>query len=124
LRRRRHRRRRFRHARAPRVADTPRAMGAAAAAPSHTPHSYGRSASWPFTCYGAAPRNAIMRKRSDDMTQLEAARHGIITEDMRRVAVRENVGAEFIRDEVALGRLVIPANHRHLAGSAGQTPDA
>ena len=53
------------------------------------------------------------------MTQLEAARHGVITDAMRRVAERENVAPEFIRDEVARGRLVIPANVRHLAGSGG-----
>ncbi|HEY8515779.1 MAG TPA: phosphomethylpyrimidine synthase ThiC [Candidatus Binatia bacterium] len=56
------------------------------------------------------------------MTQLESARKGIITAEMRRVAERENVSAEFIRDEVARGRLVIPANVRHLAGSGGQPP--
>jgi phosphomethylpyrimidine synthase len=41
---------------------------------------------------------------------------------MRRVAEREHVAAEFVRDEVARGRLVIPANKRHLAGSGGQAP--
>src|SRR5579862_11332 len=56
------------------------------------------------------------------MTQLEAARQGAITEAMRRVAEREAVTAEFVRDEVARGRLVIPANVRHLAGSAGRPP--
>jgi phosphomethylpyrimidine synthase len=56
------------------------------------------------------------------MTQLEAARRGSITAEMRRVAVREGSSAEFIRDEVARGRLVIPANLRHLAGSAGDAP--
>ena len=39
---------------------------------------------------------------------------------MRRVALRENVQPEFIREEVARGRLVIPANKRHLAGSGGK----
>ena len=58
------------------------------------------------------------------MTQLEAARTGLITTEMRRVAQRECVAAEFIRDEVARGRMVIPANQRHLAGSAGQAPTA
>ncbi len=58
------------------------------------------------------------------MTQLEAARKGVITAEMRRVAQRERVAPEFIRDEVALGRLVIPANKRHLAGSGGQPPGA
>ncbi len=56
------------------------------------------------------------------MTQLQAARKGIITQEMTRVATRENVTPDFIRDEVARGRLVIPANIRHLAGSAGGTP--
>ncbi|MBI4514659.1 MAG: phosphomethylpyrimidine synthase ThiC [Deltaproteobacteria bacterium] len=41
---------------------------------------------------------------------------------MRRVAQREQVTPEFIRAEVARGRLVIPANKHHLAGSSGQTP--
>ncbi|MFN8640610.1 MAG: phosphomethylpyrimidine synthase ThiC [Candidatus Binatia bacterium] len=58
------------------------------------------------------------------MTQLEAARHGVVTDAMRRVAERENTTAEFIRAEVARGRLVIPANVRHLAGSGGHAPAA
>lgn len=58
------------------------------------------------------------------MTQLEAARRGITTPEMRRVAQRENQSPDFIRDEVARGRLVIPANQRHLAGTAGQAPAA
>src|SRR5262245_6447484 len=58
------------------------------------------------------------------MTQLEAARRGTVTPEMRRVAQRECVTPEFIRDEVARGRLVIPANVRHLAGSGGQSPAA
>jgi phosphomethylpyrimidine synthase len=53
------------------------------------------------------------------MTQLIEARAGRITEPMRRVAQRENVPATFIRDEVARGRMVIPANRRHL-GPDGQ----
>ena len=56
------------------------------------------------------------------MTQLEAASRGIITDEMRRVAVRENATPELIRSEVARGRLVIPANKRHLAGSGGHEP--
>jgi phosphomethylpyrimidine synthase len=56
------------------------------------------------------------------MTQLEAARRGVITDAMRRVADREHTTPEFIRDEVARGRIVIPANLRHLAGSGGRAP--
>jgi phosphomethylpyrimidine synthase len=56
------------------------------------------------------------------MTQLESARRGVITPEMRRVAQREGVAAEFVAGEVARGRLVIPANRRHLAGSGGESP--
>jgi len=56
------------------------------------------------------------------LTQLQAACAGGITPEMRRVAQRECVSAEFIREEVARGRLVIPANVRHLAGSGGGAP--
>lgn len=48
-------------------------------------------------------------------TQLEYARLGIITPEMHRVAEREqHLTAEQIRDEVAAGRMVIPANKQHL----------
>jgi phosphomethylpyrimidine synthase len=58
------------------------------------------------------------------MTQLESARLGTVTPEVARVARREGVAPEFVRDEVARGRLVIPANVRHLAGSGGQAPAA
>jgi phosphomethylpyrimidine synthase len=48
------------------------------------------------------------------MTQIEAAGKGNITEEMRFVAAREELDAELIRDEVARGRMVIPANKVHL----------
>ncbi len=56
------------------------------------------------------------------MTQLQSARKGVVTPEMVRVAQRENVTPEFIREEIARGRLIIPANVRHLAGSAGASP--
>ena len=48
------------------------------------------------------------------MTQLEAARQGIITPEMEYVARREDLEPELIRAEVARGRMVIPANKVHL----------
>ena len=51
------------------------------------------------------------------MTQYQQAKAGTITPQMQRVAQRENLTAEFVRDEVAAGRLVIPANHLHLGGT-------
>ncbi|NOQ83113.1 MAG: phosphomethylpyrimidine synthase ThiC [Myxococcales bacterium] len=49
------------------------------------------------------------------MTQLEHARLGAITPAMRRVAEREtHLTPEQVRDEVAAGRMIIPANKVHL----------
>ncbi|MDG2200580.1 MAG: phosphomethylpyrimidine synthase [Phycisphaerales bacterium] len=51
----------------------------------------------------------------EPVTQLEHARLGVITDVMRRVAQREtHLSPEQVRDEVAAGRLIIPANIRHL----------
>jgi phosphomethylpyrimidine synthase len=41
------------------------------------------------------------------------ARQGIITEEMRFCAEREGVDPEMVREEVARGRAIIPANIRH-----------
>jgi phosphomethylpyrimidine synthase len=49
-------------------------------------------------------------------TQIESARAGTITPEMEYVAKREGLTPELIRDEVAIGRMVIPANKVHLAG--------
>lgn len=49
------------------------------------------------------------------MTQILAARAGKITPEMEFVGQRESLSAELIRDEVAAGRMVIPANKVHLA---------
>ncbi len=46
-------------------------------------------------------------------TQLAWARAGIITPEMRYCAAREGVSPDLVRDEVAAGRAVIPANHKH-----------
>ncbi|WP_278313816.1 phosphomethylpyrimidine synthase ThiC [Lolliginicoccus levis] len=46
-------------------------------------------------------------------TQLAWARAGIITDEMRFIAARESVSPELVRDEVARGRAVICANHKH-----------
>ena len=54
------------------------------------------------------------------VTQYEFARAGMITPQMVRVAQREAQTPEYIRQEVARGRLVIPANIRHLAGAGGK----
>ena len=49
------------------------------------------------------------------VTQLESARAGIITPEMRRVSEREpHLSPEEVREEVATGRMIIPANRVHL----------
>lgn len=48
-------------------------------------------------------------------TQMEAAKKGIITPQMERVAQKEQRSTEFIRAGVAAGNIVIPANHNHTA---------
>ncbi len=47
------------------------------------------------------------------VTQMEFARRGQITEEMEFVAVREGMKPEFVRDEIARGRAIIPANINH-----------
>src|SRR5215218_2514152 len=59
---------------------------------------------------GLPPRPGVVR---DKGTQLQRARNGEITAEMAFIAAREGVPAELVRDEVARGRAVIPANHNH-----------
>jgi phosphomethylpyrimidine synthase len=59
---------------------------------------------------GLPPRPGVVR---DKGTQLQRARAGEITAEMAFIAARESVPAELVRDEVAAGRAVIPANHNH-----------
>jgi phosphomethylpyrimidine synthase len=47
------------------------------------------------------------------VTQLAYARQGIVTPEMRYIAIREGVDVELVRSEVARGRAVIPANRCH-----------
>ncbi|MBN2182199.1 MAG: phosphomethylpyrimidine synthase ThiC, partial [Sedimentisphaerales bacterium] len=50
-------------------------------------------------------------------TQLQIAQSGTISDQVKFVADAENVDAAVIRDELAAGRLVIPANKLHLKTS-------
>jgi phosphomethylpyrimidine synthase len=47
------------------------------------------------------------------VTQMHYAKRGVITPEMEFVAIRENVSPEFVRDEVARGRAIIPSNVNH-----------
>lgn len=47
------------------------------------------------------------------VTQMHYARRGLITEEMRYVALREGCDVEKVRSELAAGRAIIPANINH-----------
>jgi phosphomethylpyrimidine synthase len=48
-------------------------------------------------------------------TQMHLARRDVVSPEMRRVAEREQLAPELVRDEVARGRMIIPANVHHEA---------
>jgi phosphomethylpyrimidine synthase len=58
-------------------------------------------------------RKPRVARRGANVTQLHYARKGLITPEMEFVAVREGLKPEFVRDEVARGRAIIPANINH-----------
>jgi phosphomethylpyrimidine synthase len=56
----------------------------------------------------------VSRRAGDAIkTQMHYARQGLVTEEMAYVAARERVEPTLVRDEVARGRMVIPANVAH-----------
>jgi phosphomethylpyrimidine synthase len=52
-------------------------------------------------------------KKMSKMTQMAAARQGIITTELEIVAAKEDLATEELRQRVAEGAVVIPANHQH-----------
>jgi phosphomethylpyrimidine synthase len=85
--------------------------------------------------FNRAHRQALRAKNGKSVSQLAYARAGIVTREMEYIAIRENLGREnlkkqadgesfgavipdyvtpeFVRDEVARGRAIIPANINH-----------
>ncbi|WP_373681378.1 phosphomethylpyrimidine synthase ThiC [Aneurinibacillus soli] len=59
-------------------------------------------------------RKPLRAKQGQSVTQLHYARRGIITPEMEFVAIRENMEPEFVRQEIAAGRAIIPSNINHL----------
>ncbi|MBI3624863.1 MAG: phosphomethylpyrimidine synthase ThiC [Candidatus Rokubacteria bacterium] len=58
-------------------------------------------------------RSPLRAKPGRRVTQMHYARRGEITPEMEFIALREGVSPEFVRDEVARGRAIIPANVNH-----------
>src|SRR6202166_1301882 len=64
------------------------------------------------------PRAEWLARRKQENTdgnfsQMHYARQGVITDEMRYIAHREKLTPELVRDEVARGRMIIPANIHH-----------
>lgn len=62
------------------------------------------------------PREGHQPLRSEQglpVTQLSYAKRGIVTPEMEFVALREGVDPEFVREEIARGRAIIPVNINH-----------
>ncbi len=73
---------------------------------------------------GHDPKDGIPKRRAawiaprvargdTNFSQMHYARKGVVTEEMKYVAAREGMEAEFVRAEVAAGRAIIPANRNH-----------
>lgn len=63
--------------------------------------------------YPGLQRKPLRAKPGKNVTQLHYARKGIITPEMEFIAIREHVSPEFVREEVANGRAIIPSNVNH-----------
>jgi phosphomethylpyrimidine synthase len=78
-----------------------------------SPDTPGMPAPSPYTAWDFMPAHG---DQETPVTQLEHARRGTVTKQMQRVAEREtHLTAEQVRDEVAAGRMIIPANLVHLS---------
>ncbi|WP_424924595.1 phosphomethylpyrimidine synthase ThiC [Bacillus safensis] len=55
----------------------------------------------------------LRAKQGACVTQMHYAKKGIITPEMEFIAIREELSPEFVREEVASGRAVIPSNINH-----------
>ena len=58
-------------------------------------------------------REEAARSGDQNCSQMHFARRGVITGEMEYVARREKITPELVRDEVARGRMIIPANINH-----------
>ena len=74
---------------------------------------YSSKSESPSQPYPGLKRRPLRAKPGRAVTQMHYARRGIITPEMEFVAIRENVSPEFVREEVARGRAIIPANINH-----------
>jgi len=55
----------------------------------------------------------LRAKAGKNVSQMHYARKGVVTPEMEFIALREGMSPEFVRDEIARGRAIIPANINH-----------
>ena len=55
----------------------------------------------------------LAERTGPGVTQMHHARQGVVTEEMKYVAAQERLNPEVLQEEVAAGRVIIPANVRH-----------
>ncbi|WHZ02770.1 phosphomethylpyrimidine synthase ThiC [Neobacillus sp. YX16] len=80
------------------------------------PEDNGLSAEDPranIECFPNVNKSPLRAKKGRNVTQMHYARKGMITQEMEYIAIRENMDPSFVRDEVAKGRAIIPANINH-----------
>ncbi|MFB3917606.1 MAG: phosphomethylpyrimidine synthase ThiC [Terriglobales bacterium] len=84
--------------------------------PRNTNHSNGNGEGWilkPRAEWIARRRAEAERTGDRNFSQMHYARKGILTEEMKVIAERERIVPELVRQEVAAGRMIIPANINH-----------
>lgn len=59
-------------------------------------------------------KNIYKAKNKSNITQMFFAKKGIITPEMEFAAIREDINPKIIRDEIAKGRAILPANINHI----------
>ena len=67
----------------------------------------------PRTEWVVKRREEAARTGDGNMSQMHFARKGLVTEEMAYVAHKEKLTGSFVRDEIAAGRMIIPANIMH-----------
>jgi len=78
--------------------------------PRHRVSTNGKAKGQPFP---GLKRRPLKAKAGRTVTQMHYARKGIVTPEMEFIAIREGVDPDFVRQEVARGRAIIPANINH-----------
>src|SRR5438552_688274 len=73
----------------------------------------GNSVPKPRAAWIAQRRAQAAQAGDQNFSQMHYARMGLVTEEMEYIAYKEKLSPELVRDEVAAGRMIIPANVNH-----------